>query len=255
MADTTYGVWQGPDSVEILKIKMREATTLQKRLGVGLNQTDKMRAIEQGVLSGRLGDSATVAEAELFAIFAIMRKIQAQQYMGKYGNEKARVLIMSDCLAGLRVIEKVWRGEKNIYRKLRNGAVLEAITNVRETLGTVIFMWIPSHVGIIPNVLADNIAIRAREEPPEGMVTGIISKQVKGRPIIYNRKVMGHAELADNPIYQEARRRGEKIIRDMHRPPEGGDICESGVARGMTEGCNVEEMEASDMEMDIERQE
>eukprot|EP00965_Chrysotila_dentata_P058183 1929449-Pleurochrysis_carterae.AAC.1 len=66
---------------------------------------------------------------------------------------------------------------------------------------------------------------------------------------------MGHAELADNPIYQEARRRGKKVIRDMHRPPEGGDKCESGVARGMIEGCNVEEMEASDMEMDIERQE
>eukprot|EP00965_Chrysotila_dentata_P197006 6177948-Pleurochrysis_carterae.AAC.1 len=71
-----------------------------------------MRATEQRVLSGRQGDSATAAEAELFAIFAIMRKMQAQQYMGKNGNEKARILIMSDCLAGLRVIEKVWRGKK-----------------------------------------------------------------------------------------------------------------------------------------------
>eukprot|EP00965_Chrysotila_dentata_P124710 4123030-Pleurochrysis_carterae.AAC.1 len=162
---------------------------------------------------------------------------------------------MSDCLAGLRVIEKVWRGEKNVYRKLRNGAVLEAITNVRETLGTVVFMWIPSHVGIIPNVLADNIAIRAQEEPQEGMITGLISKQVKSRPIIHNRKVMGHAELADNPIYQEVRRRGKKVIRDMHRPPGAGEMCESGVARGMIEACDVEEEEASDMEMDLERQE
>eukprot|EP00965_Chrysotila_dentata_P008072 263050-Pleurochrysis_carterae.AAC.1 len=106
LADTTYGVWQGPDSVEILKIKKKEASTLQKRLGIRLDQMDKTRAIEQGVLFGRLGDSATAAEAELFAIFAIMRKRQAQQYMGKYGHEKARVLIMSDCLTGLRVIEK-----------------------------------------------------------------------------------------------------------------------------------------------------
>eukprot|EP00965_Chrysotila_dentata_P057343 1901900-Pleurochrysis_carterae.AAC.1 len=56
---------------------------------------DKARAVEQGALKGRLGDSATAAEAELFAIFAIMRKVQAKQETGHYGNEKARILIMS----------------------------------------------------------------------------------------------------------------------------------------------------------------
>eukprot|EP00965_Chrysotila_dentata_P204463 6182349-Pleurochrysis_carterae.AAC.1 len=116
---------------------------------------------------------------------------------------------MSGCLAGLRVIEKVWRGRRNTHRRLQNGAVLEAITNVWEALGTVIFMWIPSHVGIVLNVLADNIAAQEQEEAPEGAVTGLISKQVKSKPIIYNRKVMGHVELADSPIYQEVRRRGE----------------------------------------------
>eukprot|EP00965_Chrysotila_dentata_P218203 6190454-Pleurochrysis_carterae.AAC.2 len=86
----------------------------------------------------------------------------------------------------------------------------------------VVFMWIPSHVGIIPNVLADNIAIQKQEETPEGMVTGLISKQVKSRPIIYNRKVMGRAELADNPIYQEARRRGEKSYGTCINPQKKG---------------------------------
>eukprot|EP00965_Chrysotila_dentata_P063365 2100156-Pleurochrysis_carterae.AAC.1 len=61
--------------------------------------------------------------------------------------------------------------------------------------------------------------------------------------------------MADNPIYQEARKRGGKIIRDMHKPPEGGDKCESGVARGMIEGYTAEEEETSDIEMDIEKQE
>eukprot|EP00965_Chrysotila_dentata_P125623 4153248-Pleurochrysis_carterae.AAC.1 len=108
--------------------------------------------------------------------------------MGHYGNEKARVLIMSDCLSGLRILEKVWRGRRKIYRRLQNGAVLEAITNARENLGRVIFMRIPSHVGIIPNVIADNIAAQEQEETPEGMVTGLISKQVTSRPVIYSRK-------------------------------------------------------------------
>eukprot|EP00965_Chrysotila_dentata_P090385 2982265-Pleurochrysis_carterae.AAC.1 len=68
---------------------------------------DKTSAVEQGVLNGRLGDSATAAGAELFAIFAILTNVQAKQDMGHYGNEKARILIiMSDCLSGLRTLEK-----------------------------------------------------------------------------------------------------------------------------------------------------
>eukprot|EP00965_Chrysotila_dentata_P182178 6015908-Pleurochrysis_carterae.AAC.2 len=76
---------------------------------------------------------------------------------------------MSDCLSGLEFIKKVWRGEKNVYRKIRNGAVLEAITNVRESLGTVIFMWVPAHVGIVPITIADSIASKELTEPTEGM--------------------------------------------------------------------------------------
>eukprot|EP00965_Chrysotila_dentata_P059712 1980950-Pleurochrysis_carterae.AAC.1 len=122
LSETTYGVWQGPELAEILRDKRKKATALQKRIGITLDQRDKARAVEQGVLNGRLGDSATAAGAELFAIFAILRKVQAKQEMGHYGDEKARILIMSDCLSGLRRIEKVWRGRRNRYRKLQNGA-------------------------------------------------------------------------------------------------------------------------------------
>eukprot|EP00965_Chrysotila_dentata_P171713 5666468-Pleurochrysis_carterae.AAC.2 len=85
-------------------------------------------------------------------------------------------------------------------------------------------MWIPSHVGIIPNVIADNIAAQEQEAAPEGMVTGLISKQVKSRPIIYNRRMMGHTELADIPIYQEARRR-EKSLYAKHTNPRKEGSC------------------------------
>eukprot|EP00965_Chrysotila_dentata_P090029 2971467-Pleurochrysis_carterae.AAC.1 len=104
-------------------------------------------------------------------------------------------------------------------------------------------------------LIADNVAAREQEKTPEGMVTGLISKQVKSRPITYGRKVMGKTELADNPVYQEVRRRGKKLIRDMHKPPEGEDKCESGIARGMVNGYNTEEEELADIEIDIERQE
>eukprot|EP00965_Chrysotila_dentata_P047770 1584467-Pleurochrysis_carterae.AAC.4 len=161
---------------------------------------------------------------------------------------------MSDCLSGLKIIDRVWREKKSVYRKLQNGEVSEAITNVREALGSVIFMRIPSHVGIVPNTIADNIAAKEETEAPKGMITGLISKQVRSRPIIYNGKVKGYMELADGPIYQEARKRRGKVVRDMHyKPPEGGDKCEGAVARGMMSACKAEDEEDSDREMDIER--
>eukprot|EP00965_Chrysotila_dentata_P154213 5096704-Pleurochrysis_carterae.AAC.1 len=58
-------------------------------------------------------------------------------------------------------------------------------------------------------MIADNLAAQEQEATPEGMVTGSISNQVRSRRIIYSRKVRGHKELADNPIFQEARRRGK----------------------------------------------
>eukprot|EP00965_Chrysotila_dentata_P210710 6186047-Pleurochrysis_carterae.AAC.1 len=115
-------------------------------------------------------------------------------------------------------------------------------------------MWIPSHVGIVPNVIADNIATQEQDATPEGIVIGLISKQIKSRPIIYSRKVVGNIELADKPVYQEARRRGKKFIRNIHKPPEGGEKCEGGIARGMVNEDNTEEEGETDIEMDIERQ-
>eukprot|EP00965_Chrysotila_dentata_P258944 6213401-Pleurochrysis_carterae.AAC.1 len=40
--------------------------------------------------------------------------------------------------------------------------------------------------------------------------------------------------MADGPIYWEARQRGKKVMRGMHKPSEGGDKCEGEVAKGLT---------------------
>eukprot|EP00965_Chrysotila_dentata_P134905 4462438-Pleurochrysis_carterae.AAC.1 len=95
-------------------------------------------------------------------------------------------------------------------------------------------MWIPSHVGIVPNIIADSVASKEHGVPPAGMITSLLSKQVKSRPVIYGRKVQGRTELADAPIYWEVRQRGKTVIRNMHKPPEGGDRCEGEVAKGLT---------------------
>eukprot|EP00965_Chrysotila_dentata_P254144 6211777-Pleurochrysis_carterae.AAC.7 len=100
-----------------------------------------MHAVKQGVFSGRLDDLATAAEAELFAIFATLRKVQAQQDLGVYGQAKARETSKWSGIEGYRECE----GE----------------------LGNGDFFWIPSHVGIFPNMMADNIAAR-ESAGPEG---------------------------------------------------------------------------------------
>eukprot|EP00965_Chrysotila_dentata_P211382 6186436-Pleurochrysis_carterae.AAC.1 len=74
---------------------------------------------------------------------------------------------------------------------------------VRETLGTVIFMWIPSHVGIVPNIIADGIP-RNRQRP----------RKKYARP-------NGVGRWTNIPGSEKAG--GGMISRDMHRPPEGGD--------------------------------
>eukprot|EP00965_Chrysotila_dentata_P010681 347371-Pleurochrysis_carterae.AAC.3 len=106
-------------------------------------------------------------------------------------------------------------------------------------------MWVPSHVGIVPNITADNIASKEHEEPPEGMIMSLLSKQVKSRPVIYGRKVQGRVEMADGPIYWEARQRGKKVIRSMHKPPEGGDTCEGKVAKGLTSKDRAQDEDAT----------
>eukprot|EP00965_Chrysotila_dentata_P207022 6183876-Pleurochrysis_carterae.AAC.1 len=58
----------------MLRGERRDATTLQERLGVRLNQADKQQAVEQGTLSGRLGNSATSAEAELLLYLHYLKR-------------------------------------------------------------------------------------------------------------------------------------------------------------------------------------
>eukprot|EP00965_Chrysotila_dentata_P093040 3072616-Pleurochrysis_carterae.AAC.1 len=98
---------------------------------------DTTHAVGQGTLSGRLGDSATAAEAELFDIIAILRKVQAQQILGYYGHVNGQGFNYVGLSLRTKNNREGMEGEKNTYRGLQNGAVLEAIiTNVRENLGT-----------------------------------------------------------------------------------------------------------------------
>eukprot|EP00965_Chrysotila_dentata_P078655 2592327-Pleurochrysis_carterae.AAC.2 len=79
--------------------------------------------------------------------------------------------------------------------------------------------WIPSHVGIVPNIIVDSITSGGHEEPSDGMITGLLSKQVKSRPIIYGRRVQGRVEMADGPTYWEGLGSGGENSLEVYTNP------------------------------------
>ena len=101
----------------------------------------------------RIDDEADTTMAELAAILTYLHSV------GQRADAKeARVLVMSDCLGALRAIEETWRGVGHEYRARAGGATVEAINAIRETLGLVVFIYVPSHAGVVPNAYADGVA-------------------------------------------------------------------------------------------------
>eukprot|EP00965_Chrysotila_dentata_P135209 4470775-Pleurochrysis_carterae.AAC.1 len=55
--------------------------------------------------------------------------------------------------------------------------------------------------------------------------------------------------MADGPVYWEARQRGKRLIRNMHKPPEGGETCDGEVAKGLT---SIDKVQDEDVAWDVE---
>ena len=154
--NTAYGIWEGirydeeePETQGLLQRRLRRMRE-QKHP----EAAEIIEAATRGTMGGRIGDCATVMDAELFAIYAFLQRVE-----DRATNPKDRtVLIMSDCLNALRGIEDTWRGRGHPYRKRTGGACMEAINTIRQRLKRVVFVWIPAHTGITPNVYADAIA-------------------------------------------------------------------------------------------------
>eukprot|EP00965_Chrysotila_dentata_P257307 6212846-Pleurochrysis_carterae.AAC.1 len=127
ISETTYGAWLGPESAEILRDKREKATALQQRLG---NQTESDRQAEgsrTGNPKRKAGGLCRNSRSGALCDICHTQKVQAQQTMGHYDHGKARILILSDGLSNLRAIERVWREQRNTYRKINNESVLRQL--------------------------------------------------------------------------------------------------------------------------------
>ena len=147
------------------------------------SEQEIQEAIRRSTKGNRIGDEADTMQAELTAILTYLQQIASQADAGE-----RRVLIMSDCLNALRAIEETWRGEGAPYRQRSGGGAMEAINTLREQLERVVFIYVPSHSGVVPNAYADGIA-KAYLNAKHKLRTGtIIAKGVRTRRVVHEKK-------------------------------------------------------------------
>ena len=81
--------------------------------------------------------------------------------------------------------------------------MLEEISRLRAALGRVVFLWVPSHVGISPNSMADAVAKTYLTQTPDAAGVARIAVAVRTRPCLYAaRQGDGDAPaLRDRKVY------------------------------------------------------
>ena len=112
-------------------------------------QEEKHEAVERGLSGGRLPDSFSSVDCEMYAILAYLRKVcELSPGETKADLKNRKVLILCDCQPCLKSIEGVYRkgNTRGLHRRDRGG-MLEAIAHLRSQLGLVVFLWIKSHNG------------------------------------------------------------------------------------------------------------
>ena len=115
-----------------------------------------------------------------------------------------RCLILVDCKPALQAIEGAWRrGRIETGRGGDRGAMLEEICRLRAALSRVVFLWVPSHVGISPNSMADAVAKTYLTQTPDAAGVARIAVAVRTRPCLYAaRQGDGDAPaLRDRKVY------------------------------------------------------
>ena len=91
-----------------------------------------------------------------------------------------------DCKPALQAIEGAWRrGRIETGRGGDRGAMLEEICRLRAALSRVVFLWVPSHVGISPSSMADAVAKTYLTQTPDAAGVARIAVAVRTRPCLY----------------------------------------------------------------------
>ena len=160
----------------------------QRRVAYGIWEGARMtddhhtQAASEGLSGGRLPSDFEIADAEMIAIYAYLRRVVTQE--DEPG--KCRVLILSDCKGVLLAVEEAWRARD--MRRLRGrdrGALLEAICTLRAQLGTCVTVWNPAHKGNVSNAYADACAKAYLDAPKIVDTYDSVGQYVTMRPHLW----------------------------------------------------------------------
>ena len=110
----------------------------------------------------RLTDDTSITTAELVAIHAALK------FVSTTAIQNTDVLILTDSLAGIRLLEQGGLRVKDIASEILDEIeCLNSLQNIQ-----ICFLWIPSHIGIPGNKQADSIARKAAGKyEPDTIIT------------------------------------------------------------------------------------
>ena len=143
---------------------------------------------------------------------------------------------MSDCLNALRAIEETWRGIGDTYRQRAGGATIEAINTIRERLERVVFVYVPSHAGVVPNAYADGIAKAYLSRTYKVRVAKLVAGLVRSRSVVYEKRGGGGAHLKDERAFKHIRKGIMEWVRAQHKSTYRGGGWKGVESRGHEAG-------------------
>ena len=100
------------------------------------------------ISGGSLPGWMEIVDAELEAIFQFLKRQE----------DNKKVLLLVDCVPALLLVKGALRGQSSGLEGKAREMTLRRIRKEIERLELVVFFWIPSHIGIIPQSYADCIA-------------------------------------------------------------------------------------------------
>ena len=112
-----------------------------------------------------------------------------QQEQPKTPKIPTPLLIMSDCLSALKLVERAWRAKhREEYAGSTRGAILEAICTASERIELAVFMYVPAaaHRGLAPNAIADAVA-KAYTQAPHTTpgVSAMMQEGIRRRRVVH----------------------------------------------------------------------
>lgn len=163
-------------------------------------------------MSVRLPDHSSIFSAEAHAILLALNTIQQLAYK--------KFVILSDCLSCLQSIQ---------YKNLHNPIILDICNKIHKLIASgnsICFIWIPSHIGISGNSLADCEAKAALQLPASSLpvpytdFVGLIKSYVNRRwqqswDTEANNKLHGIQPLIQTLPIHSLPRRDERLIHRL----------------------------------------